>query len=115
MLNFASYFVGAILAIAATIGAANSMYAVVDSRRRELATLRAIGFNDGPIIVSTLAETILLAIPGALIGAGLAWLFFNDRGATTLQMQFQLAVTSSLVLLGIGSNFPIRRCATCSK
>ena len=45
ILNFVSFFVGTIIAIAATIGAANSLYAIVDSRRRELATLRALGFD----------------------------------------------------------------------
>ncbi|MGH8228019.1 MAG: ABC transporter permease, partial [Steroidobacteraceae bacterium] len=45
ILDFVSYFVGLILAVAATIGAANSLYAVVDSRRREVATLRAVGFG----------------------------------------------------------------------
>src|SRR5262249_25382043 len=40
ILNFVSYFVGSIMALAATIGAANSLYAIVDGRRRELATLR---------------------------------------------------------------------------
>ena len=102
ILNFVSYFVGAILAVAATIGATNSMYAMVESRRRELATLRAIGFRSLPLIASTLSEAILLAIPGALIGAGLAWLFFNDRAASPLGFQFHLAVTPSLALLGIG-------------
>jgi hypothetical protein len=33
--------VAGILAAAATIGVANSLYALVDGRRRELATLRA--------------------------------------------------------------------------
>ena len=101
ILNFVSYFVGAILAIAATIGAANSLYAVVDSRRRELATLRAVGFGNGPVIVSTLSEAILLAVPGALIGAGFAWLFFNGLTASPFGYQFHLAVTPSLVLLGV--------------
>ncbi len=45
ILNFVSYFVGTIMAIGATLGAVNSLYAIVDSRRRELATMRAIGFG----------------------------------------------------------------------
>jgi len=102
ILNFVSYFVGAILAVAATIGAANSLYALVDSRRRELATLRAIGFSGAAVMASTLSEAILLAIPGALIGAGLAWLFFNGRTASPFEFQFHLAVTPPLALLGIG-------------
>jgi putative ABC transport system permease protein len=102
ILNFVSYFVGAILAVAATFGAANSLYALVDSRRRELATLRAIGFSSAPVIVATLLEAILLSIPGALIGAGLASLFFNNRLASPFGFQFHLAVTWPLALLGIG-------------
>src|ERR1700685_1120956 len=102
ILNFVSYFVGAILAVAATIGAANSLYALMDSRRRELATLRAIGFSGAAVMASTLLEAILLAILGALIGAGLAWLFFNGLTARPFGFQFHLAVTPSLALLGIG-------------
>lgn len=101
ILNFVSYFIGSILALAATIGAANSLYAVVDSRRRELATLRAVGFNGLPIVVSILCEAILMALPGALIGSGLAWLFFNGRAASPFGFQFHLVVTLSLTLLGV--------------
>jgi putative ABC transport system permease protein len=102
VLNFVSYFVATILALAATIGAANSMYAMVDSRGGELATLRAVGFRSFSLIASILSEAILLAIPGALMGAGLAWLLFNERAVSPFGFQFHLAVTPSLVLLGIG-------------
>jgi putative ABC transport system permease protein len=102
ILNFVSYFVGAILAVAATIGAANSLYAVVDSRRLELATLRAIGFQSGLVAAAILAEAMVWALPGALIGAALAWLFFNGYAASTFGFQFHLAVTTPLALLGIG-------------
>ena len=45
ILNFVSYFVGAILALAATIGSANSMYAMVEIVAvASSPTLRAIGF-----------------------------------------------------------------------
>jgi putative ABC transport system permease protein len=102
ILNFVSYFVGAIMAVAATLGAANSLYAIVDSRRRELATLRAIGFSAGPIIAAMLSESILLALPGALIGAGIAWFCFNGFAASPFGFSFHLAVTLPIVSLGIG-------------
>jgi putative ABC transport system permease protein len=102
VLRFVSYFVGAILAVAATIGAANSLFALVDSRRRQHATLLAIGFTGAPIVASTLSEAIVLAIPGALIGASLAWLFFNGLAASPLGFSFHLAVTPDLAVLGIG-------------
>lgn len=101
ILNFVSYFVGSIMALAATIGAANSLYAIVDTRRRELATLRAIGFNSAPIIISILSESILLALPGAVLGAALAWLFFNGLLTSPFGASFHLAVTPSLALVGL--------------
>ena len=102
ILKFVSYFIGSIMAVAATIGAANSLYAIVDSRRRELATLRALGFNSAPIIASIVLESIFLALPGALIGALAAWLLFNGLQASPLGASFRMAVTPSLALLGLG-------------
>jgi putative ABC transport system permease protein len=102
ILNFVSYFIGTIMAIAATIGAANSLYAIVDSRRRELATLRAVGFNSIPIVASIVLESIFLAIPGALIGALVAWVLFNGLLASPLGASFHMAVTPGLALLGLG-------------
>ena len=102
ILDFASYFVGAIMAIGATLGAVNSLYAIVDSRRREFGTLRAIGFGSGAIIASILCESLLFALPGALLGGALAWAFFNGLSASPFGYSFQLAVTPSLGLIGIG-------------
>ena len=90
------------MALAATIGAANSLYAIVDGRRRELAILRAVGFNSAPIIASVLTESILLALPGALLGALVAWLLFNGLLASPFGASFHMAVTPSLALLGLG-------------
>ena len=89
------------MAVAAAIGAANSLYAIVDSRRRELATLRAVGFNSTPIVASIVLESILLAVPGALLGALIAWLLFNGLMASPFGASFQMAVTPSLALLGL--------------
>jgi putative ABC transport system permease protein len=101
ILNFVSYFVGAIMAIGATLGAVNSLYAMVDSRQREIATLRAIGFKSGPVILAVLLESMLLALPGALLGSLLAWMLFNGLSASPLGYSFQLSVTLPLALLGI--------------
>src|SRR5262249_6208305 len=102
ILNFVSYFVGTIMAIAATLGAANSLYAIVDGRRRELATLCAIGFRPGPIIASLLSESILLAVPGAVLGAVCSWIFFTGFTASPSGFSSHLAVTAPIVAVGIG-------------
>lgn len=101
ILDFASYFVGTIMAIGGTLGAVNSLYAIVDSRRRELATLRAIGFRPGTIVASTLCESMLLALPGALLGAAVAWILFNNLSASPFGYTFRLDVTPALVLTGV--------------
>jgi len=101
LLNFAAYFVGAIMALGATLGAVNSLYSIVDARRRELATLRAIGFGSGAIVVATLVESVLLALPGALLGAALAWLFFHSMTVSPFGFTFQLDVTPRLAEIGI--------------
>jgi putative ABC transport system permease protein len=102
ILNFVSYFVGGIMALAATIGAANSLYAIVDGRRRELATLRALGFDSIAIVASLLLESMLLALPGALVGALAAWALFNGFQASPMGTSLRLAVTPSLAMLGLG-------------
>jgi putative ABC transport system permease protein len=101
ILYFVSYCVGTIMALGAMLGAANSLYAIVDARRRELATLRAIGFESGPIVVSMLLESELLAVPGALVGAALGWIFFNGLSASPFGFTFHLAVTRQLAVLGV--------------
>jgi putative ABC transport system permease protein len=106
VLAFVAYFVGGIMAVGALFGALNTMYSAVSVRSREIATLRAIGFGASAVVLSVLIEAILLSVMGALIGAGLAWLFFNGNVVSTLgsnftQVVFRLSVSPSLVVLGI--------------
>lgn len=101
ILNFAAYFVGAIMALGAMLGSVNSLYSIVDARRRELATLRAIGFGSSAIVVATLVESMLLALPGALLGAAVAWLFFHGMAVSPFGFSFKLDVTPRLAEIGI--------------
>ncbi len=105
ILNFVTYFIGAIMAVAATVGAANSLYAIVDSRRRELATLCALGFTPGPLVTAIVAESTLFALSGALIGVALAWFFFDGFAASPFGFSFQLAVTEPIAMIGMGWAF----------
>lgn len=101
ILTFVSFFVGTIMAIGATLGAVNSLYAMVDSRQREIGTLRALGFSPGAVVLAVLLESMLLAVPGALLGSVLAWLLFNGLAASPLGYSFRLSVTLPLAVLGI--------------
>ncbi len=95
-----------IMAIGAVFGALNTMYSAVSARTREIGTLRAIGFGALPVVLSVMAESLLLSLIGGVIGAVIAYFAFNGYAVSTLgggftQVAFQFAVTPALVLLGV--------------
>jgi len=107
LLKFIGYVVGAIMAVGALFGALNTMYSAVSARTVEIATLRAIGFGATPILISVFVEALVLSLTGAMVGAFLAWLFFNGNAINSLsgnftQVVFRLEVSWALVGLGIG-------------
>ncbi|HEY9029583.1 MAG TPA: ABC transporter permease [Burkholderiaceae bacterium] len=119
--------IGGIMAVGAMFGALNTMFAAVDARAREIATLRAIGFAGLPVVVAILLETMLLALAGGLLGGALAWLLFNGYAASTMaagtvgKLSFELHVTAGVLWQGlkwalaiglIGGLFPAVRAAT---
>lgn len=57
------------VAFGAIIGAAITMYASVANRRREIGTLRALGFSRFGILLSFLIESTALALGGGVVGA----------------------------------------------
>lgn len=93
----------------AVFGALNTMYAAVAARTREIATLRALGFRAGPVVLSVLAESLFLALLGGVVGAAVAYLGFNGFQTSTMnwssfsQISFSFAVTPALITLGLGA------------
>ena len=102
-----AYVVGGIMGLGATFGALNTMYSAVSARAMEIATLRAIGFSGIAVVVSVLAESLVLAVAGAAIGAVAAWIAFNGNLHAVGGLVFRLAVTPSLVALGLGFAFTL--------
>lgn len=97
--------IATIMAIGAVFGALNTMYAAVNARAREVATLRAIGFGAAPVLVSVVLEAMLLALLGGALGASAAWLLFHDYAVSTLGANFSQVVFRfdvSPALLGTG-------------
>ena len=101
------YGVAGIMALGALFSAINTMYAAVGQRRREIATLRAIGFGGTPIVLSVLLESVLLCIAGALLGGAVAWVLFNGYAISTInwqsggQVAFAFRVAPSLIGQGV--------------
>lgn len=120
------YPLAILMSLGAVFGAVNTMYASVSARTREIATLRAIGFGGFPVAVSTLVESLLLALFGGILGAVVVYLIFNGYTVSTIsqasfsQVVFDFAVTGDLLLQGIlaaviigllGGLFPALRAA----
>jgi putative ABC transport system permease protein len=57
-------FIAALMALGAIFGALNTMYSAVAARTREIATLRALGFGAGAVILSVILESLILALGG---------------------------------------------------
>ena len=99
--------IAVIMGLGAVFGALNTMYTAVSGRTREIATLRALGFRAGPVVISVVSESLVLAFTGGLIGAGLAWLAFDGYRAATLNwasfsaITFAFDVNASLLMQGI--------------
>lgn len=95
-----------IMAVGALAGAWNAMYASVDSRIREIATLRTLGFSGFAAFVGTLVESLMLAFIGGLVGALITYFVFDGVSASTLggsftQVVFSFAVTPAAVVSGV--------------
>ncbi|HKB71139.1 MAG TPA: ABC transporter permease [Thermoanaerobaculia bacterium] len=70
-----AYLVGIIMAIGASFGAMNTMYAQVSARTREIGTLRALGFSRRSVLGSFVAESLALSAIGGVVGTFFAWGF----------------------------------------
>jgi putative ABC transport system permease protein len=123
------YLIAAMMGVGAVFGAINTMYSSVAARTREIATLRALGFGGGPVVISVIVESVLLAFAGGLAGGSIAYTVFNGYRASTInwqsfsQVAFAFRVTPLLliqgfcysVLIGLaGGLFPAVRAARTS-
>ncbi|MGH8239922.1 MAG: ABC transporter permease, partial [Steroidobacteraceae bacterium] len=76
--------IAVLMGLGAIFAALNTMYSAVSSRTREIATLRALGFGSSPVVVSVLAEALLIGIVGGIIGMLISYFAFNGMRASTM-------------------------------
>jgi putative ABC transport system permease protein len=118
--------IAGVMGIGAVFGAILTMYTAVATRAREIATLRALGFNTVSVVVSVLAESIALGALGGAVGGLAAYVAFNGYQTSTMNFQtfsqvaFAFRVTPQLLLSGlayallmglVGGLFPAIRAA----
>jgi putative ABC transport system permease protein len=118
--------IAGLMGLGAIFGAILTMYTAVSTRSREIATLRALGFNSTSVVVSVLIESMTLGAVGGVIGGVSAYFAFNGYQTSTMNFQtfsqvaFAFLVTPELLLTGlsyalviglIGGLFPAIRAA----
>src|SRR4030095_10661466 len=107
LINTLGFGVATLMAIGAVFGAILTMYTAVASRSREIATLRALGFNTLSVVVSVLVESLVLGAIGGIIGAIGAYLAFDGFQTSTMNFQsfsqvaFAFRVTPQLFATGL--------------
>ena len=126
LIQTVGFGIAALMGIGAVFGAILTMYTAVSTRSREIATLRALGFNASSVVVSVMAESLALAAIGGTIGGIIAYVAFNGYQTSTMNFQtfsqvaFAFQVTPTLLVMGliyalvmglIGGIFPAVRAA----
>jgi putative ABC transport system permease protein len=83
-LKAAGTVIAVLLTFGAMFAAANTMFAAVQSRTREIGTMRALGFSRRDVLISFMGESFLLCLLGGLLGL-----------AATLPLNFLTIETSN--------------------
>jgi putative ABC transport system permease protein len=99
--------IAVLMGIGAVFGAILTMYTAVATRAREIATLRALGFDTSSVLISVLIESLGLGAIGGAIGAAVAYVAFNGYQTSTMNFQtftqvaFAFRVTPELLSMGL--------------
>jgi putative ABC transport system permease protein len=105
-IKFVGFAIAGFLTLGAMFAAANTMYAAVASRGREIGSLRAMGFSRRSILTSFLFESVLLCLLGGILGC-LATLPFNGLStgtanwATFSEITFSFRFGPAVLLRGV--------------
>jgi putative ABC transport system permease protein len=117
--------VAIVMGIGAIFGALNTMYSAVAERSREIATMRALGFGAGSVVLSFMVEALIITAIGGILGCA-AVLPLNGLTTSTLNFEtfsslaFAFWISPALMAQGlafallmgiIGGIFPAIRAA----
>ncbi|MGH9722779.1 MAG: ABC transporter permease, partial [Bryobacteraceae bacterium] len=123
--QYLGLFISIIMAVGSGFAAANTMYAAVARRSREIGTLRVLGFSKGSILLSFLAESLFLSALGGIIGCllvlplnGMTTGMMNFATFSEIAFDFRVSpaimaagVAFAMMLGALGGLFPARNAA----
>jgi putative ABC transport system permease protein len=89
-----------IVSIGAVFGGMNTMYTAVSGRMREVGVLRALGFSRRSVLVSFVAESLLLSVSGGVIGGAVGSLADGLR-VSVMSANIRFSIGVGVVLSGL--------------
>ena len=109
MLKTLAVILTVVLSVGACFSVANSMYAAVSSRTREIGTLRALGFPRWGILVAFVVESLVLSLiagaAGVAMGGIVLTLFTGTMGTsnwrTFAEVAFSFRLTPGIAAAGL--------------
>ena len=90
----------AVILLGGLFGCINTLYAAVTGRRREIATLRVLGYGKGSIFSALTLESIAITLLGGLIGSVMA-LFFSGMSVRMPMGAFRFYVGQDMLIVGL--------------
>ena len=106
LIRILGFLVALVMGVGAVFAALNTMYSAVAERSREIASLRALGFGGGAVVLSFIVESLFIALMGGVLGC-LAVLPMNGFTTGTINWQtfshlaFAFRITPGLLVSGI--------------
>jgi len=103
-----TWITAGLIAAGAIFGGINTLYAAFASRVREMATLQAIGFGRGPLLISLIQESMLACLTGALLASVVAVSLLDGMtvpfsiGAFTMEIGPDVAIAGIITGLSLG-------------
>jgi len=92
--------IGALLGLGAVVAGANTMYATMSRRIREMGTLRALGFGRWRVGAALLLESAIVSLLGGVLGVLLAFAW-NGIAFSLVTISFELAIGPTNAARGI--------------
>jgi len=101
-IEFLILTIGGVVFFTLLLVTGNTMAISVRERTSELAVLKAIGFTDRFVLFFVLAESLVIALIGGLIGLGLAMLAIPVVGAALNGLLPPLLLSAAVLSFGLG-------------
>jgi putative ABC transport system permease protein len=96
-----TWVTAALVAAGALFGGLNTLYAAFSARIKEMATLQAIGYSRGALLISLIQESLLATLSGTLVAFLLAYFILDGLTVPFSIGTFELALSPVVIIIGL--------------